>query len=627
MKLRQMFNKLSKKTRAVLAGVGVAAAIALPIMAKAEWYPVRPIFDYNKMPINGSTCTDADKTAGNRCGSMTGPVFNSFINTPSYGDERAFFDGRRSDMPTNTNADQINDVTNGSREVVLRTYVHNNANQNTNASGLGVAKNAKVRVLLPTATSQVLRARSYISADNATMVEDTTDMVGSKQFSVSYVPGSAKLLRGTAQYSLSDSVVTTGASIGDKTMNGSLPGCFDYAALVEIRVRVNVATSDLNIAKKVRKHVDGQTGNWSKEISVPAGTKVDYLIDTSNGGTATLKDVTTRDLLPPHTALVPGTVKYTNARGSATQADGPLFGGGIIGGQYNPNDNSLITFSAITKDDFQGCSVKVRNVAYAKSSTTPEINDTADVTITKENCNPNPPVYSCDSLTAFSLGDKKYKFTATYTAKDGATLKSLNFVFGDGKNTSGTSTTAEHTYTKDGKYSARVEATFSVNGQDKVVTGPACTVTVDINTPPTPEYSCDMLTATKVGSRSYEFKVATTAKNGAVVKMYTYDYGDKSDKFVTDKNPVQHTYAKDGNYVARVAVMFTVNGKDKVVDSDKCAVSVSITTPPVVPPTTPPTTPELPKTGAGDVAGIFTGVSAFGAGLHQLVTRRRNRKS
>ncbi len=768
MKLPNIFKKLSKKMRAVVAVAGIAAAVAIPLAVMAEYYPVRPVFDYNKAPLNGSTCVAADSAALNRCGSLEGPVLNSFINTPSYGDERAFFDGRRADQTVGQNADLISDVTNGSKEVVLRTYVHNNANQNTNAT-IGVAKNTKVRIGLPTATAQVLRARSYITADNAAGVEDTTDLSGSQQFSVSYVAGSAKLLRGTASYNLSDSIVTTGALIGDKTMDGNLPGCFEYAALVEIRVRVQTASYNLDLTKQVRKHIEGQTGNWSKEVSVPAGTKVDYVLNTKNAGAATLMGVTTRDVLPPHTQLVPGSVKYVNAKGSAVQADAPLFGGGIIGGQYNPNDDSLIVFSAITKDDFAGCSTKVRNIAFAKSSTTPEINDYADVTITKENCNtvthpgvsidkkvdgvekktvnvnqefdyqlvvrntgdvaltnvvvsdnapanvqfistdkgsvsgnkltytipalavgaaqtinikakvvaevagdiintacvnapevnpnnPNDnddcddatvnvptPIYSCDLLSGTKIGDHKYKFDVRYTAKDGATLKNFKYVYGDGSSVNTTATSTEHTYSNDGTFNIAVAATFTVNGIDKSVTNENCATSITISpNPVTPVYSCDMFSAEKLGVKSYRYTVKFTAHDGATLKYISYDFGDGSDKLMTDKTVVEHTYEKEGTYVPRAVIYFMVNGEEKKVESDKCSAAVTISTPkfctvpgketlpvdspecmtPVTPVT--PTSGTLTDTGAGNIFGLFSVVTLAGAFMHRAFADRKS---
>jgi len=60
--------------------------------AAAEFYPDRPVFDYQKRARDCASVTRPD-TRRSRCGAVD-PVFNSFVNTPSYGDERAFLDAR-----------------------------------------------------------------------------------------------------------------------------------------------------------------------------------------------------------------------------------------------------------------------------------------------------------------------------------------------------------------------------------------------------------------------------------------------------------------------------------------------------------------------------------------------------
>jgi hypothetical protein len=195
------------------------------------FYPDRPVYDYNSLSYDHG-----------RYGALDGrPVFNSFINTPSYGDERAFFDGRRNDHPTDTNYDPIIDVTDGSKTVVLRMYVDNMAYVDLDDPYRTIAKGARVRVHLPTATATVLRARGYIWADNADMVEDTVDLIGNEAFRVVYVPGSAVLQRHRYEYGLSDSIVEEeGALIGHSIMDGFLPAGnqFEYTALVKVMVRV-----------------------------------------------------------------------------------------------------------------------------------------------------------------------------------------------------------------------------------------------------------------------------------------------------------------------------------------------------------------------------------------------------
>lgn len=529
MKLFNKIRSLGRKTKVAVAAVVLTAAVALPLAVNAEFYPVRPVYDYNKSG-NGN-CADPANPArdGGRCGSLNGPVFNSFINTPSYGDERAFFDGRRSDQTAASNVENIQNVNQGSKEVILRTYVHNNANQATNGTN-GVAKDAKVRVALPTATEQVLRARSYISASNAAMVEDTVDLTGTQKFNVSYVPGSAKLLRGTASYALSDSIVTTGAPIGDTTMNGNLPGCFDYAALVEIKVKINVQENpNIGLTKQVRKYAEGQKGNWAKEVTVKPGEDVEWVLDTKNTGKAPMTDVVTRDVLPPHVQLVSGSVKFTNANGTQPLSDGPLFQSGYNSGKYNPNDNSLITFKTKTLGDFEGCEIRVRNVAYAHSAQIPQdVRDDADVVIKKENCKPEKPVYSCD-----------------------------------------------------------------------------------------------LLTATKTGTgREVKFTAKASASGGATVKRYIYNFGDGSAELTTDKSEVTYTYAKDGQFAARVKVQVSVGNETKIVESDKCAAAVTFSTTTPVTPTTPTTPGKLPDTGAGGIIATFIAVTSASAAGYYVLARR-----
>lgn len=490
MKFFKKIRSLSRKSKLALVVLALGLSVAVP-MVQAEFYPDRPTFDYNKFDPNNLNCDDPNNPAAQngRCGSMNGPVFNSFINTPSYGDERMFFDGRRSDMANTTNADDIQNVTDGSKEVILRVYVHNNANQDTNNT-VGVAHGTKVRIALPTATEQVLRARAYISASNAGMVEDTADMLGGQKFSVSYVPGSAQLIRHGAQYALSDSIVSDGALIGDNVMNGDLPGCFDYAATVQIHVKINVQeTPKLQLTKQVK--IDG-AANWSKEVDTKPGANVKWLLSTKNISNVQLTNVVIRDVLPPHVKLVPGSVHLINSAGDKVQTDGPLFAGGFTVGNYASAAVQYVTFNTTTLDDFQGCEVRIRNVAHARSDQTPtEETDTSDVVITKENCNQTTPTYSCDMLTATAAADHKtINFTAKASAANGAEIVGYDYDFGDNTPVLSTDkTSVSHTYSGTGQFGARLTVKVKVNNAIQSVTSNKCAALISFpptpNTPPT----------------------------------------------------------------------------------------------------------------------------------------------
>jgi uncharacterized repeat protein (TIGR01451 family) len=496
MKLLNKIRVLGRKTKlaVVIVAIGLIAAPAV----QGEFYPNRPTFDYNK--TNGTAdCNDASNPAAQngRCGSMNGPVFNSFINTPSYGDERSFVDARRSDQTaTGSYKNVLADVTKGSKEVVVRMYIHNNANTSTNASGLGVAKNTKVRLALPTNDGDALRAVGYISADNATpkVVEDTVDFTSTEKFSVAYKPGSAIIynngpLNGKP---ISDTVVTTGAPIGHDQLNGNFPGCFEFEAVVQVTLTVTPkGQPDLDLTKQVRKPVAGQTGGWTTEVNAKPGEQVEWLLNTKNGGQASMTDVVTRDVLPPHVKLVPGSVKFVNAKGSQALSDGPLFQSGYNAGRYDANDNTLITFKTTVLDDFKECQVRIRNVAYAHSKEVPaDIRDDADVVITKENCKPTTPVtptYSCVLLkTELGTTNRTTKFTTTAAASGGATIKQYVYDFGDGETLTTDKGTVEHTYKADGQYAARVKVQFAIGNQTVEAEGNNCAAAVTYKTPATP---------------------------------------------------------------------------------------------------------------------------------------------
>ena len=88
-----------------------------------------------------------------------------------------------------------------------------------------------------------------------------------------------------------------------------------------------------------------------------------------------------------------------------------------------------------------------------------------------------------------------------------------------------------------------------------------------------PVYKCDNLTAKVVSRNEYQFTTTTTAKNGAKVTGYTYDFGDGTTKSGT--STVSHTYTTAGTYTASVKVSASVNGKT-VTAPGECKVTITI---------------------------------------------------
>lgn len=568
-KLRNAFKQAPRKTLvtvlAVAALIGVPAAVVL-----AEYYPARQPFDYNK------PCNPNDNDKYDRCGSLTGPVFNSFINTPSYGDERAFVDARRTDQTTgDVYKDVLNDVTGGSKEVVIRMYVHNNANQSTNASGLGVARNTRVRVALPTGTSQTLRARGYISADNATprLVEDTVDLVGREQFSLNYVAGSARLYDNDNFKNgvrVSDSIVgSSGALIGSDALDGKMKGCFEYEAVVEIKVKVTPKPQqnpNIKLVKEVRKKGEK---DWKKEVKAKPGEEVEWLLTTDNTGQTTLNNIVIRDVLPPHVELKSGSVKWIDAQQNAAQNDKPLFDGGINVGNYGRGSGFYMMFATKVLGDFDPCEVRIRNVGYVRSAQTPEIQDDADVVITRDNCEPpKEPVYSCDRLEKAFVSKNTYSFKTNTTARNGASVKQYRYSFGDGSAELLTDKdTVEHTFPGPGTYVTRVTVDFNVGNTVQSHTSNACKQVIEI---PKEKEKCPI--------------------------------------------PGKEHLPKDSPECKEDEKKCPIPGKEHLpVDSDECD------TPEVKGETTPTV---LPSTGPAEVLGMFAATTVAGAIAYNLVYRR-----
>jgi uncharacterized repeat protein (TIGR01451 family) len=451
--------------------VGVVAASVLGLTAAVKaWGPDRPTF-----------------TVANPAPYVT---FNSITDNPNYGDERTFYDVKN-DANNNLGgfADRIK-VQDG-ETLLLRTYVHNNAASNlngTNFDGSGVAKNTKVRVFLPTATDVALRSNSYVSADNANpgTVNDTVDFYGDNAFSLEYVPGSAVEYTNAVPsgMKLSDSIVTTGAPVGYTSPNGIVPGCFEYTAIVTIKVKVKMPTPKYTITKQVA--IPGQP--WVESVNAKAGDTVSYLITVKNTGTATLNQVAVRDALPANMTIVPGTTTITNANnpsGVNAGTDG-VVKNGIDVGSYQPGALVYVKFKATlaAEDKFACGTSKLVNTAFTHEGTNPTVSDTADVNVTRVCA--NVPTYSCDLFT-IAKGDSR---TVTVTgfnksSANGATFKDVVVSWGD--NTTPLTTTnpvgQKHQYAADGTYTISAVARFNVNGEVKSTNGAQCAQTVSFGTP------------------------------------------------------------------------------------------------------------------------------------------------
>ena len=196
---------------------------------------------------------------------------------------------------------------------------------------------------------------------------------------------------------------------------------------------------------------------------------------------------------------------------------------------------------------------------------------------------PKQPVYKCESLKATKINRTTYRFNASATAQNGATIESYTYNFGDGKSTTSANAQVEHTYAAAGTYTATLTVNFKVNGKNETATGANCKVTIKVEEEPKqPEYKCESLKATKINRTTYRFTTSASAANGAEIVNYTYDFGDGS-RSTTDQSVVTHEYDDAGNYTAKVTVNVRVNGQVIAVNDGKCKVKIEVEEEPVKP--------------------------------------------
>lgn len=393
--MKNIFKNLKLNVKKVIATTMAVAILAAPATAVASFFPQRPVKDWNNT---------ADR------GGFDNVVFNSFINTPYYGDERHFLDSRIGSG--NDAADNYKDVLTGIKagdEITLRTYIHNNGNQSLNGpnfDGPTVAKNTRVRILLPTGTAPSLRATSFISADNAQpqVVSDTGDLKSDTPFNVEYIPGSATLVTGIGggkSFKMSDTVVSTGAQIGYDQLNGSVPGCFDYQAFVYIKVKVKAPALEFD------KQVKLGNGTYQERVDAKPGDTVKWRLAYKNTGTSQINNTVIQDRLPSLLDLVPGSVKLVDAKhpNGMALSDGDLFdANGVNAGSYTAGSNGYITFETKVKaaDKLPECIVTLRNVATSRADDIPADEDDATVVVRKD-CAPTTTVKELPKTGAGSL--------------------------------------------------------------------------------------------------------------------------------------------------------------------------------------------------------------------------------
>lgn len=234
-------------------------------------------------------------------------TFNSITDNPNYGDERQFVTVK--DLTAGTSTLNSIDLVEG-HEYQAYIYIHNNASDTLNASGVGIAKGVKVQSKMPSTVNGSASVAGYVYASNASPKEvyDTADLKSSKAVTLEYVPGSASIVTHYYTSALSDSLVTVGnvempygggVSVGSNDLSGSWKACLGYAGYISYKFKVKQPTvvthPNVDIVKTV---------NSKETDKVEVNKPFTYELTVTNSGDVDLTNVLVTDKAPAGIAFI-----------------------------------------------------------------------------------------------------------------------------------------------------------------------------------------------------------------------------------------------------------------------------------------------------------------------------------
>ena len=534
--LNSLIRRAPKRFSAVVAIL--AAAVIIPAAAFA-WGPDRQTF---------TMASPSDHVQ-----------FNSITDNPD-GDERNFV-GVRETTAANVWKDDM--TVQPGKEYYVRMYVHNNAATSENL----VAQNVTAKVNLPTTTGKSVQVNGFVSASNVgannkgdkghyAEVYDHATFNSPTDFNLAYVSGSLKYENnafGPNGTPLPESIFTSaGAKLGYKTLDGNIPGCFQYSGYVTFKVKPQFAkTTNFTLTKEVSKHGENK---WVENYQAQPGEVVDFMLVYKNTGEVRHDDVTFRDTLPTGLSYVANSNTWSNARTQnvPVTTSNLTNGTGINVGSYLPGANAYTIFSAkVAEKEQLKCGVnsllnkgKVNTGGYS-------VEDDATVTVNKE-CAPVVK-YTCDALGIKVLSRTEFQFTTKYSVQN-ATFKSVTYTIKDasGKVVDTKTSGAEaYTYTQNtpGKYTVVAVVSFTVNGQTKTATSKACEGAFEVPKTPGDITVCELAT-----------KKSVTIKESAFdASKYSKDFNDCKETPPVTPPELPHTGATD-NIVAVLGLGALVAG-------------------------------------------------------------------
>lgn len=569
--MRDQMKKLINfiKNHSIISGSVLVAAIA-PALVWA-WGPSRPSFTIEK-PADYIT-------------------FNSITNNPVIGGDEKDFVGIRE---VGSNAKWTNNmkVQNG-KEYYVRMYVHNNAASNLNL----VAENVVAKLNVPTTTAKNVTVQGQISASNAkpNTVWDEATFSSDNDFNLAYVAGSALFENnGMGTTKLPDSIVNnTGAKLGYDKLDGKIPGCFQYAGYVTVKVKAQVSQpqeKNIDLAKTVRNKTNGEK-SWVETANAKSGDTVQFQIHAKNTGSTGIQNLVIRDILPKGLNYVAGSTKLYNTSNpkGLKVSDNVIQNSGINIGSYQPNGDAYVRFDATVsaENSLPVCGDNtLTNIAQASDQKIVK-NDTASVKVTKKCETPKNPVYKCEALSLNIVrkdekqityaADTKYsvkdtEFTGTkYVVKNSKNEVVAEKVVNGGtkfeitvpNNVNEKYTVASTIITKNGENSnANCEKSFETKAPTPI--------------PSKPELVCRNITINQISRTKFEFNTSYTVNNTTFVGV-KYIVKDQSGKIVIEKTVNNGSkLTLDIEIVGKFTISSTVITKDGENSNSNCEKSFEV---------------------------------------------------
>lgn len=258
---------------------------------------------------------------------------------------------------------------------VIRLYAHNNnpngeqaVAENTKVSFVGLNDKStlqEVEVVDETGKAtgekvmkQQIEVNGKITSSNSNPQRywDYINFQSDVPFHLEYVYGSALLENGAIGtgdgYSLNDDIINEendGVLVGYDTMDGRIPGGYEYACHITIRVKV-IYDYEFKVENQVRL---AGTKEWLKTVDAKVGDKIEIQTQYKNTSTLRQEGVAVKDTLPPNLRYVPGTIKIKNGNhknGDTVDGDA-LVTNGLLIGSYGTNSNAYLIFTAEVVDE------------------------------------------------------------------------------------------------------------------------------------------------------------------------------------------------------------------------------------------------------------------------------------